>query len=191
MLRSFQRNINLSFKLNNKFSSSSFSSPFLSSSSLFPFYFKRSLTFSTKNNLSNNLANEIKNENNNQFKDIPGVKTEGEKYAMVYTCKVCNTRSIKQISKQGYHYGCVLVRCPGCSNLHLIADNLGIFEDKGWNVEKYLSENGENVKKVVNDGVLELTRDDILGSVLSTSTSAQENSNSSNSNNNVSENKNN
>jgi mitochondrial protein import protein ZIM17 len=103
-------------------------------------------------------------ENQSSFSDVPGVKSQGEKYAMVYTCTVCNTRSVKQISKQGYHHGCVLVRCPGCQNLHLIADHLGIFESKGWTIESYLAENGENVRKVDDGGVLELTREDILGS---------------------------
>ena len=129
--------------------------------------------FSNKITIENskNLKNEIETENETEkkkkftsFQDIPGVKTEGEKYAMVYTCKVCNTRSIKQISKQGYHHGCVLVRCPGCLNLHLIADHIGIFEDKGWTIESYLAEYGESVKRVDNDGVLELTRADIIGS---------------------------
>ena len=97
------------------------------------------------------------------FSDIPGVKTDGDKYAMIYTCKVCNTRSAKKISKHGYHHGCVLVRCPGCQNLHLIADNMGIFEDKGWNIQDYLAQHGEDVKVISEDNILELTPKDITG----------------------------
>ena len=98
-----------------------------------------------------------------QFSDVPGVKTGGDKFVMLYTCKVCDTRSAKTISKHAYENGTVVVRCPGCSNLHLIVDNLGTFGDK-FNIQDYIKEQGAKVK-VVNseEDVLELTANDIVG----------------------------
>ena len=98
------------------------------------------------------------------FEEIPGIKSDGDKYVIVYTCKVCEVRSAKKISKQAYHNGCVVVRCPKCQNLHLIADNLGIFEEKGWNIEKHLDD--KSFKAVNIDNLLEITKQDILGSEL-------------------------
>ena len=88
---------------------------------------------------------------------------KGDKYTMVYTCSVCDTRAAKVISKQAYHHGTVLLRCPGCENLHLIADHLGQFEQKGWTVEEFLAERGAAVKRVASDDVLELTLQDVTG----------------------------
>lgn len=73
-----------------------------------------------------------------------------------------------QFTEHAYLHGVVMVRCPGCQNLHLISDRLGWFEDegddgKGWDVEMALAKAGENVKAVSHDNVLELTLDDIVG----------------------------
>ena len=52
---------------------------------------------------------------------------------MMYTCAVegCDTKQARVFSKKSYESGVVLLRCEGCNNLHLIADNLGWFEDDG------------------------------------------------------------
>ena len=48
----------------------------------------------------------------------------------------------------------------------MIADNIGLFEDPGWNIQKFLEDqgNGERVKSINSEaGVLELTEQDIIG----------------------------
>ena len=104
------------------------------------------------------------------FADVPGTTTTrgGRTLAIVYTCAVCDTRSAKQFTEHAYRHGVVLVRCPGCQNLHLIADRLGWFDDAGedardWDVVTAMAKAGENVKAVTGEDVLELTRADIMG----------------------------
>ena len=114
--------------------------------------------------------------NREMYSDVPGVKTEGEKMIIMFTCTVCDTRSARKISKIAYTQGIVMVRCGGCKNRHLIADRMGVFEDSiddgkgglapgtGWDIQKYLAkEMGETSRYITEENVYELTVDDIVG----------------------------
>ncbi|KAL4015502.1 hypothetical protein IC575_023087 [Cucumis melo] len=81
--------------------------------------------------------------------------------AMIFTCKVCETRSIKTVCRESYEKGVVVARCGGCSNLHLIADHLGWFGEPG-SVEDFLAARGEEVRKGSLDS-LSLTLEDLAG----------------------------
>jgi protein import protein ZIM17 len=80
--------------------------------------------------------------------------------AIVFTCSPCETRSLKVFTKHAYHNGVVLVRCPGCEALHLIADRLG---DESMDVEKLMALKGEQVKMITGDNVFEMTAADVVG----------------------------
>ncbi len=98
---------------------------------------------------------------------VDGVKRgDGPKFLIQFTCdadkSMCSQenesdrRSTKVISKTAYEEGVVLIRCP-CDKLHLIADNLGWFDDEKINVETILAERGEAVKKLVADDHLDIS----------------------------------
>ena len=81
---------------------------------------------------------------------------------IMYTCvhKECNTKQARTFSKHSYTKGVVILRCEGCSELHLIADNLGWFDRESYkkghavNIERIMEEKGENVLKFVsNEGM--------------------------------------
>ncbi|XVE68847.1 hypothetical protein DITRI_Ditri09bG0102500 [Diplodiscus trichospermus] len=81
--------------------------------------------------------------------------------AMIFTCKVCETRSVRTVCRESYEKGVVVVRCGGCNNLHLIADRLGWFGEPG-SIEDFLAARGEEVKKGSVD-TLNLTLEDLAG----------------------------
>jgi len=78
---------------------------------------------------------------------IPG------RYALMFTCIKCETRSMKSFSKQAYVEGVVIVTCTGCGGHHLIADNLGWFGPEK-NIEEIM--NAKNIPiKIVGQEVFE------------------------------------
>ncbi|KAI3470484.1 hypothetical protein Pfo_027147 [Paulownia fortunei] len=87
--------------------------------------------------------------------------SERHDLVMIFTCKVCDTRSIKTVCRESYDKGVVVARCDGCNNLHLIADRLGWFGEPG-SVEEFLASRGEEVKKGSVD-TLNLTLEDLAG----------------------------
>lgn len=64
-------------------------------------------------------------------------------YMMMYTWNVWQTKQARKFTKGAYHGGVVLIRCEGCDNLHLIADNLGWFRDEKVNIEDLMREKGK------------------------------------------------
>lgn len=78
---------------------------------------------------------------------------EGVRMILGFTCEVCQTRNNKMISKQAYTKGVIIVKCEGCANNHLIADNLGWFTDKkkNYTIEHIMAEKGERVKRLTSE----------------------------------------
>jgi len=70
------------------------------------------------------------------------------RFAIVYTCEICNLRASKTFSKHAYTKGIVIIRCDGCDKLHLIADNLGWFDHLGKNIEEISAQMGRTVQKL-------------------------------------------
>lgn len=94
--------------------------------------------------------------NSFKFKDVEPSETpqnlEG-KFQLMFTCKKCDTRNMKHITKQAYYKGVVIVICDGCNNKHLIADNLNWFSDMNGkkNIEDIMAEKGETVQKIMSE----------------------------------------
>mgnify|MGYP002635602353 CR=1 FL=1 len=84
--------------------------------------------------------------------DIKGnTRGKGGTLLMAFTCTVCDTKQARTFNKDSYTKGVVLLRCGGCDNLHLIADNLGWFRDGKTNIQDIMKEKGDTVKTNIDD----------------------------------------
>lgn len=77
-----------------------------------------------------------------------GIGTKHGDMMAIFTCNVCEHRSAKRFSKHCYTKGIVIVQCPGCTARHLLADNMGWFEDDKKNIEEILRDKGEEVVRL-------------------------------------------
>ncbi|KAH7854908.1 hypothetical protein Vadar_018970 [Vaccinium darrowii] len=109
------------------------------------------------------LSNEVNDDNSAvKFNATSKLKVSPRHdLAMVFTCKVRETRSIKTMCPESYEKGVVAARCVGCNNLHLIADHLGMFGLLG-SIEDILGARGEEVKRGFVD-TLNITLEDLAG----------------------------
>jgi len=96
---------------------------------------------------------------------IQGTRSSASGYMVAsFTCKKCETKNTKKFSKQTYQEGIVLIQCDGCKGLHLIADNLGWFEDENTNIEQILKSKGvEYTKRTAVDEIQFKTKKKRIG----------------------------
>jgi hypothetical protein len=113
--------------------------------------------------IDQNSNQQLNNSTMINYDKIKGVKAgDSSHYIIQFTCKKCEHRTTRMFTKNSYHNGIVLIRCEGCENYHLIADNLGWFKDSKTNIEDIMKEKGEDYKKLTVDGLFQLSENDIL-----------------------------
>lgn len=123
--------------------------------------FQRVVSLSNRQSLSiSNFTARLSSVSTNRI-ELGKIDELERKFQLFYTCKKCSNRNSHLISKLAYEKGVVIVKCAGCQNNHLIADNLKWFKDDKTNIEDILREKGEQVKKVSIEGseIIELLKD--------------------------------
>jgi len=80
------------------------------------------------------------------------------KFALQYTCNVCETKNRVIVSRQAYREGLVIAMCKGCKSKHWIADNLDPTLPHS-NIEEYFESRGQaDTVNRVTEEVYEIER---------------------------------
>ena len=80
------------------------------------------------------------------------------KFALQYTCNICETKNRVIVSRQAYREGMVIAVCKGCNNKHWIADNLDPTLSHA-NIEEYFQSKGQgDTVNRVTEEVYEIER---------------------------------
>eukprot|EP00741_Cyanophora_paradoxa_P019539 tig00021127_g18861.t1 len=53
-----------------------------------------------------------------------------QKVKLMFTCKICDTRSSKMVNRLSLQQGICIIKCDGCDKRHIMADNLGWYGDR-------------------------------------------------------------
>lgn len=95
-------------------------------------------------------------EDNNDSNKVPTFVNP--KFALQYTCNVCETKNRVIVSRKAYREGMVIALCKGCDNKHWIADNLDPTLQQN-NIEDYMESIGlgDTVNRVTKE-VYEIER---------------------------------
>ena len=89
--------------------------------------------------------------------DIKGTRRAQEGLLlMAYTCGKCEHKQARTFSKSSYLKGVVLIRCENCDSLHLVADNLGWFEDSKVNIQIIMERQGKHITTNVTSSAIEI-----------------------------------
>lgn len=95
-------------------------------------------------------------EDNNDSNKVPTFVNP--KFALQYTCNVCETKNRVIVSRKAYREGMVIAVCKGCDSKHWIADNLDPTLQQN-NIEEYMESIGlgDTVNRVTKE-VYEIER---------------------------------
>ncbi len=110
------------------------------------------------------LENFLYNNYSTLLNGIKGIKDMNKgNYFIRFTCKICENKMERLFSKHAYEKGIVLIKCDKCNNIHLIADNIGWFNDGlgKRNIEDILKEKKEKYVKKDIKGIIELIKKDL------------------------------